>query len=144
MLIYEIEKGDIMLYPNLYLNSITEITLEMLNKNDIKGLILDLDNTIIDFNRNIATGVKEWCEKLKKSNIKICILSNTNKIEKVTKAANELNLEYINFARKPLKSGFKKAQKLLQLETKSIATVGDQIFTDIIGANRMRNVFNTC
>ncbi|MCL2859762.1 MAG: YqeG family HAD IIIA-type phosphatase [Oscillospiraceae bacterium] len=133
-----------MLYPNLYLNSITEITLEMLNKNNIKGLILDLDNTIIDFDRNLANGVKEWCENLKKSNIKICILSNTNKVDKVAKAAKELNLGYINFARKPLKSGFKKAKKLLQLETKNIAVVGDQIFTDIIGANRMRNVLDTC
>lgn len=133
-----------MLYPNMYLNSITEITIEMLNKNNIKGLMLDLDNTIIDFNRNLANGVKEWCDNLKKANIKICILSNTNKIDKVTKAAKELNLEYINFARKPFKTGFKKAQKLLKLETKNIAVVGDQIFTDVIGANRMRNVLDTC
>lgn len=133
-----------MLYPNIYLNSVTEITLEMLNENNIKGLILDLDNTIIDFDRVLVDGVKDWINNLKNNSIKLCILSNTNKLDKVTKAAEELELEYINFARKPLKFGFKKALKLLQLDAKNIAAVGDQIFTDVIGANRMRNVCNTC
>lgn len=124
-------------YPNIYLNNVKEITIELLNKNNIKGLLLDVDNTLIDFDLKILEGAKNWCDNLKQNGIKICILSNTNKIEKVKKVAKELDLEYINFAKKPCKSGFKKATELLDLPPKNIATVGDQIMTDVFGGNRM-------
>ena len=125
------------LYPNLYLTNVKEITLELLNKNKIKGLILDVDNTLIDFDKNLLEGVKQWCDNLKQNNIKMCILSNTNKIKKVEKVAKILDLEYLYFAHKPNKKGFYKAQKLLGLKANEIATVGDQVFTDVLGGNRV-------
>lgn len=124
-------------YPNIYLNNVKEITIELLNKNNIKGLLLDVDNTLIDFNLNVLEGSKEWCDSLKQKGIKVCILSNTNKIEKVKKVAEELDLQYINFAKKPFKKGFKRAIKLLELDAKNIAVAGDQIMTDVLGGNRM-------
>lgn len=111
------------LYPNIYLKNVKEITLDLLNKNNIKGLLLDVDNTLIDFDLKILDGAKNWCNNLKNNNIKLCILSNTNKIEKVKMVAKELELPYINFAKKPSKSGFKRAVKLLELEPKNIAAV---------------------
>lgn len=131
------------IYPNIYLNNVKDITIELLKENNIKGLLLDVDNTLIDFDLKILTGVNEWCDNLKKQGIKICILSNTNKIEKVKKVAKELDLEYINFAKKPFKSGFKKAIKILELEPKNIATVGDQIMTDVLRWKQNGNVYNT-
>ena len=125
------------IYPNLYLTNIKEITLELLNKNKIKGLILDVDNTLIDYDKNLLEGTKEWCDNLKQNNIKICILSNTNKVKKVEKVAKILGLEYIYFAHKPNKKGFYKAQKLLELKVEEIATVGDQVFTDVLGGNKV-------
>lgn len=125
------------LYPNLYLNNIKEITLELLNKHKIKGLILDVDNTLIDYDKNLLEGTKQWCDNLKQNNIKICILSNTNKVKKVGKVAKILDLEYIYFAHKPNKKGFYKAQQLLGLKVEEIATVGDQIFTDVLGGNKV-------
>lgn len=126
------------LYPKLYLKNVMEITEELLNKNNIKGLILDIDNTLIDYDKNIPKGVDEWCNNLKCKGIKMCILSNTNKVEKVKKVADVLNLEYLYFAHKPNKKGFKRAQKLLNLCENEIAVVGDQIFTDVLGGNRMK------
>ena len=61
------------LYPKLYLNSVKEITLQMLEQNNIKGLILDVDNTLIDFDKKMPEGVKEWAENLKQNNIKLYI-----------------------------------------------------------------------
>ncbi len=119
-------------YPDVYLNNVKDITIELLKKNDIKGLLLDVDNTLIDFDLKILEGSKEWCKNLKSKGIKLCILSNTNKIEKVKKVAKELDLPYINFAKKPFKKGFKKAMKFLELEAKNIAAVGDQIMTDVL------------
>lgn len=126
------------LYPKVYLNSVTEITLEFLEKNKLKGLILDVDNTLIDFDKKLSQEVIDWCNCLKENKIKMCILSNTNKVEKVKKVANKLQLEYIYFAKKPLKKGFRRAKDLLKLENADIAVVGDQIFTDVIGANRSK------
>lgn len=126
-----------LLYPDAYLKNVKEITLDFLNKNKIKGLILDIDNTLIDYDKNLLEGAKQWCENLKQNGIKMMILSNTNKVKKVEKVAKILDLEYIYFAHKPNKKGFYKAQKLLGLEANQIATVGDQVFTDVWGGNRM-------
>lgn len=125
------------LYPDIYLNNIKEINLELLKENKIKGLILDVDNTLIDYDKNLLEGVKEWCDNLKQNKIKICILSNTNKVKKVEKVAKILDLEYIYFAHKPNKKGFLKARNLLGLKVNEIATVGDQVFTDVLGGNRV-------
>jgi len=125
------------LYPNLYLPSVKEITEEVLNTNQIKGLILDVDNTLVDLDRNLIEGAKLWCENLKNKGISFCILSNTNKKDKVEKVSKELGMPYLYFAKKPFKEGFIKAKEMLNLDNKNIAVVGDQIFTDIVGANRV-------
>lgn len=129
------------IYPDLYLESIKFINSELLKKNKIKGLIIDVDNTLIDYEKNLISGAEEWCEDLKSEGIKCMILSNTNKKEKVEKVATSLNIPYIMFAKKPFKGGFKKAKELLGLKSSEIAVVGDQIFTDVIGARRM-NMFS--
>ncbi len=126
------------LYPNVYFKSITEVTYEYLIENNIKALILDVDNTLIDYERNLSYSVIKWVEELKNKNIKMYIVSNSNHQKKVKHVADKLKLDYIFFAMKPLKYGFKKAKKNLGLQSKQIAVIGDQIFTDVIGANRMK------
>ena len=112
-----------------------------MNKYNIKGLILDVDNTLINLERKMPEGISNWAKDLQDKGIKICILSNSNKMEKVGAVAHIINAPYIFFGKKPLKSGFLRAQKLLKLNSENIAVVGDQIFTDIIGANRC-NMFS--
>lgn len=125
-------------YPNDYFKNVTEITYEYLKEKQIKALILDVDNTLIDYNRNLSPEIIKWVTELKKNNIKMFILSNSNKKDKVEEVAKKLNLEYIHFGMKPLKKGFKKAKEKLNLDSKNIAVVGDQVFTDVIGANRTK------
>ena len=126
------------LYPKLYLNSVTEISIEILEKYHLKGLILDVDNTLIDINKNMPEGIPKWIESLKKQGISLCIVSNTNQKDKVEAVAKKLEIPYIYFAKKPLKGGFKRAKEILKLENEQIGVVGDQIMTDIIGANRSK------
>lgn len=126
------------LYPNAYLKNIKEITIDFLNKNNIKALILDVDNTLIDFDKNMLEGTEKWCKKLKQEGIKFFIVSNSNKKEKVKMVADKLEIPYVFFATKPLKRGFNKAIKMLDEKNENIAAVGDQIFTDVIGANRAK------
>ena len=120
------------LYPDIYLTNVKEITVELLHKNNNKGLLLDVDNTLIDFELKILEGSKDWINNLKENNFKLCILSNTNKIEKVKMVAKELDIPYIFFAKKPFKKGFKQGAELLELSPNQIAVVGDQIMTDVL------------
>lgn len=124
------------LYPNQHLKKVEQITIQFLEKNNIKALILDVDNTLIDYNRTMKESVIQWAKDLKKQGIKLYILSNTNHKEKVEEVANKLEVPYRNLAKKPLKAGFLKVQKELQEKPENIAAVGDQIFTDVIGGNR--------
>lgn len=126
------------IYPRLYCKNILEVTPEFLKENNIKALILDVDNTLLDFDLNIIEGLEEWGKTMKENEIKCIILSNSNKETKVKMVADLLGIEYIKFAMKPLKRGFKMAQKKLEIPNENIAAIGDQIFTDVIGANRMK------
>lgn len=123
-------------YPNAYFNKVQEITIGFLMKNKIKALILDVDNTLIDYYKNLSEEIINWSKTLQGQGIKMYILSNTNKKEKVKSVAETLDVKYELFARKPFKKGFLKVQKILDLESNQIAVVGDQIFTDVIGGNR--------
>lgn len=124
------------IYPKLYLSSVKDITIEILNKNNIKALILDIDNTLIDYYKNLSEDIIKWAEGLKQQGIILYILSNTNKEEKVRTVAEKLKIEYEFFAKKPFKKGFIKIQKKLNIPESNIGVVGDQIFTDVIGGNR--------
>lgn len=127
-------------YPKIYLENVKEINQELLEQHNIKAIILDVDNTLIDYYKNLLEGVDIWCRELKQKGIKFCILSNSNKKEKVEEVAKKMDIPYFYFAKKPLKCGFKKVAKLLKIENKNIAVVGDQIFTDVIGANRSKMI----
>lgn len=128
-------------YPDLYLNSVIDINATLLKKNKLGALILDVDNTLIDYYKNLVEGAEDWCENLKSEGIKCIILSNSNNREKVETVAKKLGIKYILFAKKPLKSGFKRALEKLDMKPEQVAVVGDQIFTDVIGAKRM-NMFS--
>ena len=126
------------LYPNAHFNNVREIEIEFLRKNNINALILDVDNTLIDFDKNLMPETVEWANNLKAEGIKLYILSNSNKKEKVKTVAEKLNVEYEYFGKKPLKTGFKRVQKKLGEKSENIGVVGDQIFTDVLGGNRCK------
>ena len=100
-----------LLYPRLYLESVKQITIQMLEQNNIKGLILDVDNTLIDFDKNMPEGIKEWANNMKENGIKLCIVSNSNHKEKVENTAKKIEVPYIIFAKKPCIKGLNKAKK---------------------------------
>ena len=99
------------IYPDKYIDKVEQITIEFLQKNKIKALILDVDNTLIDYNKNLSQSIIDWAKKLKEQCIKLYILSNTNQKEKVEKVAKTLEIPFRNLAKKPLKAGFLKIQK---------------------------------
>jgi len=122
--------------PTKHVDSFLDITPEILKDLGKKGVIIDLDNTLIAWNQAHATEeVIQWLSSMKENNIKVIVFSNNNE-DRVTLFANPLDIPYVFFAKKPLKRGFKKAIKLLGLDKSEIVVIGDQLLTDILGGNR--------
>lgn len=122
-------------YPSLVLERITDITVDILKANGIKGLILDIDNTLVP--NHVAEAddsLLEWIETLKQAGIKIAIASNASK-KRVFIFNRKLKLYAVHRAFKPSVRAFNKARRLMELDNKNVAVVGDQIFTDIYGGN---------
>lgn len=124
------------IYPDAYFKKVEDINVEFLNKNRIKALLLDVDNTLVDHTKKMTENVIKWAKELKGQGVKLYILSNTNDKQKIENIVKQIDIPYQHFAMKPLKRGFKKAQKALGEKSENIAIVGDQIFTDIVGGKR--------
>ncbi|KGR90726.1 hypothetical protein CD30_10215 [Ureibacillus massiliensis 4400831 = CIP 108448 = CCUG 49529] len=126
------------LLPKEFVTSVYEITPEKLSNLGIKGIITDLDNTLIEWNRHDATEeIANWMKEMEAAGIKIIIASNNNQ-ERVKRFAEPLGIPFIYKARKPLGAAYLAALKELQLERHEVIMVGDQLLTDIMGANRLK------
>ncbi len=120
------------------LKSICDLSPALLRKYGIKGLLLDLDNTLTTHdNPKPAEGVMEWIQLMKESGIQMCIVSN-NHAPRVKPFADMLGLQFVSEGKKPLSKGFREAKGRMGLEWNELAVVGDQIFTDVLGANMKR------
>ena len=124
-----------MILPDIRLERVTDITIELLNKFKIKSLILDVDNTLSTHHGEILTdGLPQWLLYMKENNIGLTVLSNS-KEERVKPFAEKIGLDYISLGLKPLPFGYLRAVKKLGIKRKNTAIVGDQIFTDVLGGN---------
>ncbi len=121
--------------PTIAFKTILDVTPELLAKMDVKGLVLDLDNTLTTHdNPKAADGVLDWIYMMKKNNISLMILSN-NTAERVTPFAEMLGLDFVPDGAKPLTKGYKQAIRKLGLPKQNVCGVGDQLFTDILGTS---------
>lgn len=126
------------LLPKEFVTSVYEITPEKLEKLGIKGIITDLDNTLIEWNRHEATEeIAKWVKEMERAGIKVIIASN-NKEARVKRFAEPLGIPFIFKARKPLGAAYLAALKELQLNRNEVIMLGDQLLTDIMGANRLK------
>lgn len=126
-----------MFYPDDIYDAIEKIEIQKLIDKNIQGMILDVDNTLIDYTRELKDNVINWVRAVKEAGIKIYILSNTLKKKKVEDVSRKLDIPYIMFAKKPSKKGFLKCIEKLNVNPENICVIGDQIFTDIWGGNKM-------
>jgi len=125
------------LYPDLYVESILDLPLEKLYRHGIKAFILDLDNTVTEWNsREIRDEVVAWMKEVKVRGFKACIASN-NGHERVVVVAEGLGIPFVPKAGKPRRRAFRRALQVMGSSVEETAVIGDQIFTDILGGNRM-------
>lgn len=122
--------------PSEYKKTIFDITPEDLKARGIRGIITDLDNTLVEWDRPDATPkLIEWLASMKQSGIKVVIVSNNNEM-RVKSFSEPLGIPFIFQARKPMGKAFRRAIKVLDLQRKQIVVIGDQMLTDIFGGNR--------
>lgn len=122
--------------PNQHVKSISEITPSDLKKQGMKGIITDLDNTLVAWNEPDATpDIIDWFKIMEENDIKVTIISN-NKESRVRIFSEPLKAPFVHSARKPLKRAFIRAAKEMGLKREEIVVIGDQVLTDVFGGNR--------
>jgi len=122
-----------LLYPRLYVDSLLDIPLDRLEEQNIKAFVMDLDNTITEWNSNhIREEFQEWFSLVKQRGFKVCILSN-NRQQRIMDVARALDIPFVHRAKKPRRGGYYKAISLMGVNPQETAVIGDQIFTDILG-----------
>ncbi|WP_406676387.1 YqeG family HAD IIIA-type phosphatase [Moorella sp. ACPs] len=126
-----------LLQPDLYVRSLRDIPLAALKARGIRGLIIDLDNTVTEWGRaTLDREVYQWFTELKKQGLRACLVSN-NRDERVQKIAAYLGIPGISRAGKPRRRAFYQAMAVMETAVGNTAVIGDQVFTDVLGGNRL-------
>ncbi len=124
------------IYPHAMARRVYQITPQLFRDWGVKGLILDIDNTLTTHDNPIPdAGVAAWLEQNRKEGIKMIVLSN-NKPERVEPFAKILGLDFIANGSKPLKKGYRRCAEALEIPCEQLCMIGDQLFTDILGGRR--------
>jgi len=127
-----------LLRPKLSVDAIWNIDFHCLRHKGIRGLILDLDNTLVDWNRwEIRPEVASWMRAAGEKGLVFCVASNTREPERLRAVAEQLGALWLLRAGKPLPRAYSRAMRLMGTAASETAVVGDQIFTDVLGGNLM-------
>ncbi len=122
-------------YPTRYLDSAYDIAYEKLFCDGYRGIIFDVDNTLVEHGAPIDDRAQALFERLHELGYETCILSN-NKEDRVKPLADAANSIYVSKAAKPNPKNYIKAMELMGTDADNTFFVGDQIFTDVWGANK--------
>ena len=123
------------LLPRIIVPALTDVSPELLHSRGVKLLMLDFDNTIVPYTTSTPTEkMKTWLEEMVKSDIQLCVVSNSHK-DRVKIFCAQYGIDCITHANKPFSKGIRECLGKYQCDPKECALVGDQIFTDTLGAN---------
>ena len=121
-------------YPGEYVDSTYEIDFDALYREGYRGIIFDIDNTLVPHGAPADERAKKLFAHLKELGFSCCLLSN-NKEPRVKMFNDDVQVQYIFKAGKPARRSYLKAMEMMHTTAKNTFFVGDQIFTDVYGAN---------
>ena len=124
------------LLPKLLADSLTDITPELLRQRKLRLLMLDFDNTIVPYTTDVPTPeMAAWLKQMNSlPDIRLCVVSNSHN-DRVPKFCREYGLDCITHAQKPFSRGIRECLGKYNIPASEAALVGDQIYTDTLGAN---------
>jgi uncharacterized protein len=129
---------SMLLRPHLLVRRLTDIDPRALVQQGVRGLVLDLDNTLAPWRSVLVPSeVVAWVADVKEAGLLATIVSNAASDGRVRPVASQLGIPYVVRAAKPLAGGFMKAMKLMRTDPVGTAVLGDQLFTDVLGGNRL-------
>ena len=121
--------------PRLMLRDLTELTPELLHQKGIRLLMLDFDNTIVPYTTSVPTREMEtWLKTMLASDISMCVVSNSKK-DRVKIFCDRWGLDCITRSKKPFPKGIRQCLNRYGIDPSQCALAGDQIYTDVLGAN---------
>ncbi len=120
--------------PDYLFSSVVQITPAFCQSRGYAGLILDIDNTLTRHNaQELSAAVARWLKDLQAHGIR-CVLLSNNHPPRVEPFARKLGMDFVCEGKKPLPEGYRRAVKVLDLPEEQVLAVGDQFFTDVLGA----------
>ena len=123
------------LLPRIIVPALTDVTEELLHSHGIKLLMLDFDNTIVPYTTSTPTeAMHRWLQEMSASDIQLCVVSNSHK-DRVKIFCEKYGIPCITHAKKPFSKGIKECLAKYHADPAECGLVGDQIFTDTMGAN---------
>ena len=121
--------------PTIITDSLTDLTPSFLEQQGIQLLMLDFDNTIVPYTTNVPTADMEiWLRCMVRVGVNLCVVSNSKK-DRVKIFCGKYGIPCITHAKKPFSKGIRECLALFEMTPQQCALVGDQIFTDTLGAN---------
>jgi HAD superfamily phosphatase (TIGR01668 family) len=121
--------------PVIIADAVTDLTPEFLRSRNIRLLMMDFDNTIVPYTTNIPTAsVDQWLKAMAASDIQLCVVSNSKK-DRVKIFCGHYGIDCITHAKKPFSKGIRQCLDRYGIPAGECALVGDQIYTDTLGAN---------
>lgn len=123
------------LLPRMITEKLTDLTPELLRQSGIRLLMLDFDNTIVPYTTDLPTEETVlWFETMLRSGIRLCVVSNSRS-DRVPRFCRQYGIHCITRAKKPFSRGIRACLARFDIPASEAALVGDQIYTDTLGAN---------
>ncbi|MDR3270947.1 MAG: YqeG family HAD IIIA-type phosphatase [Peptococcaceae bacterium] len=125
--------------PTIRFASLEKISVETLLEAGIRGLVMDLDNTLTLWRATVIEDkVVDWIAQVKAGGIQVCVVSNSKTKRRVAIIAERLGVPYVFRAIKPRRRGFLRAMQIMGSSVRDTAVIGDQLFTDVLGGNLLK------
>ncbi len=134
----KIQPGLLIFCPRRFCEQVTEVSPEELKEMGVDTVLLDLDNTLVGWQRHdVSPEVRQWLFDLKSAGMSLWLISNTKFGRRLRALSAELDIPFIRRAWKPRKKGFLQALAASSSAPHRAVMFGDQMFTDVLGANRV-------
>ena len=121
-------------YPDAYVRSVCDIDYATLYRRGYRGIVFDIDNTLVPHGTPVTDETAALFERIRSLGFSAALISN-NSAQRVRPFAERLQVPFFNSAKKPRPDAFRRSAALLDVRREQVLFVGDQIFTDVLGAN---------